>query len=72
MSIKHGDGDIPKVRLIPLPYVNAESQSSALRLILTLCPEWGNAEGKVEFVRFTDGITNTVRPKLPFETSLHG
>lgn len=47
-----------KVRFIPLRYNQAESQTSALRLILTLRPEWEN--GKVEFIRFTDGITNTL------------
>ncbi|PVH87192.1 kinase-like protein [Cadophora sp. DSE1049] len=47
-----------KVRFIPLTYNSAESQTSALRLILTLRPEW--EDGKVEFVRFTDGITNTL------------
>ncbi|KAL2067299.1 hypothetical protein VTL71DRAFT_1723 [Oculimacula yallundae] len=47
-----------KVRLIPLTYNPAESQTSALRLILTLRPEW--EDGKIEFVRFTDGITNTL------------
>lgn len=48
-----------KVRFIPLSYNQAESQTSALRLILTLRPEWEH-EGKIEFVRFTDGITNTL------------
>jgi ethanolamine kinase len=47
-----------KVRFIPLTYNQAESQTSALRLILTLRPEWEH--GKIEFVRFTDGITNTL------------
>lgn len=47
-----------KVRFIPLTYNQAESQTSALRLILTLRPEWEN--GKIEFIRFTDGITNTL------------
>jgi ethanolamine kinase len=47
-----------KVRFIPLWYNQAESQTSALRLILALRPEWEN--GKVEFIRFTDGITNTL------------
>jgi ethanolamine kinase len=50
--------DANKIRFIPLTYNQAESQTSALRLILTLRPEWEN--GKVEFVRFTDGITNTL------------
>ena len=47
-----------KVRFIPLSYNGAESQTSALRLILTLRPEWEG--GKIEFIRFTDGITNTL------------
>ncbi|KAG9247323.1 kinase-like domain-containing protein [Calycina marina] len=55
------------VRLIPLSYDQAESHTSALRLILTLRPEWEHS-GKIEFIRFTDGITNTllkVINKLP-------
>lgn len=58
------------VRFIPLTYAPASSQSSALRLILSLFPEWEHTSGTIEFVRFTDGITNTllkainVRPGL--------
>jgi ethanolamine kinase len=48
------------LRHIPLSYNNADSQTSALRLVLTLFPEWEHDEGKIEFIRFTDGITNTV------------
>ena len=48
------------LRFIPLSYNNADSQTSALRLILTLFPNWEHDEGKIEFIRFTDGITNTV------------
>ena len=61
-----------KVRLIPLTYNPAESQTSALRLILALRPEWEHI-GKIEFIRFTDGITNTLlkvvnkRPDLSAE-----
>jgi ethanolamine kinase len=51
-------GGSKKVRFIPLSYNQAESQTSALRLILTLRPEW--EAGKIEFIRFTDGITNTL------------
>jgi len=47
------------VRLIPLTYNPAESQTSALRLVLALQPEWEH-NGKIEFIRFTDGITNTL------------
>ena len=62
-----------KVRFIPLTYNQAESQTSALRLILTLRPEWEHSKGNIEFVRFTDGITNTLlkvvkkRPGLSLE-----
>ena len=53
--------DISKdLRFIPLSYNNADSQTSALRLVLTLFPNWEHDEGKIEFIRFTDGITNTV------------
>lgn len=48
------------IRFIPLSYNNAESQTSALRLILTLLPHWEHTDGTIEFVRFTDGITNTL------------
>lgn len=50
--------DGSKVRFIPLTYNGEESQTSALRLVLALRPEWEG--GKIEFVRFTDGITNTL------------
>lgn len=52
----------PALRYIPLTYTPADSQASALRLILTLFPHWEGPGNKIEFVRFTDGITNTVRP----------
>ena len=56
-SLAAPSGDI---RRIPLSYNNADSQHSALRLILTLFPDWEHGEGQIEFIRFTDGITNTV------------
>lgn len=49
-----------KVRFIPLTYNSAESQTSALRLILALRPDWEHGDSKIEFIRFTDGITNTL------------
>lgn len=49
------------VRHIDLSYDPHKSDTSALRLLYTLFPEWERAEGAVEFIRFTDGITNTVR-----------
>ncbi|KAI9808618.1 MAG: hypothetical protein M1825_003768 [Sarcosagium campestre] len=53
-------GSSDEVRRISLSYSNADSQTSALRLILTLRPEWQDRSGEVEFIRFTDGITNTL------------
>lgn len=48
------------VRFIPLTYNNTEPQTSALRLLLALKPEWEHSDSKIEFIRFTDGITNTL------------
>lgn len=53
-------GTCEPLRHIPLSYNNADSQTSALRLILTLFPDWEHGDGKIEFIRFTDGITNTL------------
>ncbi|KAK9852291.1 hypothetical protein MYU51_008731 [Penicillium brevicompactum] len=50
----------PDFRYIPLSYSHADSQASALRLILTLNPHWEGPGNNIEFVRFTDGITNTL------------
>ena len=51
----------PGYPTLPLSHNSADSQASALRLILTLFPDWETADGKVEFIRFKEGITNTVR-----------
>ena len=53
------NGD-PGYPTLPLSHNSADSQASALRLILTLFPDWETADGKVEFIRFKEGITNTV------------
>ncbi|KAJ5794067.1 Choline/Ethanolamine kinase [Penicillium paradoxum] len=50
----------PDFRYIPLSYIHADSQASALRLILTLNPDWEGPGNEIKFVRFTDGITNTL------------
>ena len=57
-SRRHSGGS--KIRYIPLSYNTAESQTSALRLILAFMPQWQHTDGKIEFIRFTDGITNTL------------
>ncbi len=52
------------LRHIAQSYDNTDSTASALNLILTLRPEWRDTKDSIELVRFTDGITNTVRPVL--------
>lgn len=51
------------LRFIPLSYNHADSHASALRLVLSINPHWEGPENRIEFVRFTDGITNTVRTR---------
>jgi len=60
----NNNGVADDLRYIPLSYNNVESQTSALLLIVALKPEWEHAEGKIEFVHFKDGITNTVQALL--------
>lgn len=47
-----------KIQYIPFKYEPNDSQASALRLVLTLRPDW--KDDKIDFIRFTDGITNTL------------
>ncbi|KAI6785867.1 ethanolamine kinase-like protein [Emericellopsis cladophorae] len=49
-----------RVRYLPLRFDGANSQASALKLITTLMPEWSSTDSNIEFIRFTDGITNTL------------
>ncbi|KAL8948398.1 MAG: hypothetical protein Q9222_005413 [Ikaeria aurantiellina] len=48
------------LRRLPLSHNSADSQASALRLALTIFPDWEDADGNVEFIRFKEGITNTL------------
>ncbi|EON61369.1 hypothetical protein W97_00583 [Coniosporium apollinis CBS 100218] len=48
------------LRHIPLCYGNADSEASALRLVLALEPSWTQHQDCIEFIKFTDGITNTL------------
>ena len=54
------EGVTKSLKYIPLSHDAANSEASALKLVTTLFPEWEQSLGSVEFVRFTDGITNTV------------
>jgi ethanolamine kinase len=48
------------IRFIPLSYNGEDSGNSARRLVLQLRPDWDGAGSRVEFIRFTEGITNTL------------
>ena len=61
--VKENRQPADQLRFIPLTYNNADSHTSALRLVLSLLPDWEFGEGQIEFIRFTDGITNTVGSK---------
>ncbi|KAM0322837.1 hypothetical protein ACHAQA_009178 [Verticillium albo-atrum] len=52
--------DHADVRFISSSYDGSDSQQSAIRLILAVRPEWASDDSKIEFARFTDGITNTL------------
>ncbi|CAJ2513302.1 Uu.00g014210.m01.CDS01 [Anthostomella pinea] len=54
------NGLVGEVRCIPLSYENKNCDPSARELILALRPEWSSPDSKLEFVRFTEGITNTL------------
>lgn len=64
MSPSATHGELGHVRSLPLSYDGQDSRASAAKLILTLRPQWApsqnNGEDYLDFVRFTDGITNTL------------
>lgn len=55
-----GSDQHPPVRFISQAYDGSDSENSARQLILALRPEWSADDSNIEFVRFTDGITNTL------------
>jgi ethanolamine kinase len=63
MDSKQTNGHSVPLRRISLSYNNAESESSALRLVYAIEPKWREEEGEIEVTRFTDGITNNVSLK---------
>lgn len=48
-----------EIRYIPLSYNSSDSEASALALVKARFPEWDASE--IEFIKLTQGITNTVR-----------
>lgn len=60
-SLPNGqNGSASHVRFVSSSYDSQESEQSATRLILAVRPDWAGEGSKIEFVRFTDGITNTL------------
>ncbi|KAF5658472.1 ethanolamine kinase [Fusarium heterosporum] len=60
MTTSPSNFDFGHVPFLDLAYNNNESDDSARKLILTLMPNWASEDSNIEFVRFTDGITNTL------------
>lgn len=58
------------IRYIPLAYLSEDSEATARRLVLAIRPDWESADSNVEFVRFTDGITNTLLKAVNKKTGL--
>lgn len=48
------------LRHIPLTFDTTQPEKSSLLLVEQYSQEWKNEEGAIEFVRFTEGITNTL------------
>lgn len=48
------------VRHLELLYDHGNSEESALKLATTLFPDWETQKDTIEFIRFKDGITNTL------------
>lgn len=66
MTTSSSNAELGNVRFIPLSYDGRrdeaeDSHPSARELILTLEPSWADVKNSnLDFVRFTDGITNTL------------
>ena len=56
---------IKDIKQIQLSYDAVDSDASARNLVFALFPSWEQDEGNVALIRFTDGITNTVRRCVP-------
>ncbi|KAK8050358.1 kinase-like protein [Apiospora phragmitis] len=54
------DGAAVHIPVIDLSYDPGNPDTSARQLVTALRPDWADPGAKVEFTRFTDGITNTL------------
>lgn len=65
MAVGQTNGSVlepQQIKFIPVSFRGDDDHASATKLILQLRPEW--REDGVKFVRFTDGITNTLLKAL--------
>jgi ethanolamine kinase len=56
----NGEVELPQVRHILLSYDANNSDESARRLVLAVCPTWAGENSNIKFERCKDGITNTL------------
>lgn len=54
------NGESPQLPYIDLEFDNKNVDASARALVYQIQPKWRDAPGKLEIVKFTEGITNTV------------
>lgn len=59
------NGHAPRLQLIDASFNPQDSESSALDLVYRIQSKWRDGPGKIEIVKFTDGITNTVSSAHP-------
>ena len=55
------NGHTSPLQQIDASFHNAQCEDSAIELVYRTQPKWRDAPGKLEVVKFTDGITNTVK-----------
>lgn len=60
MSAKAADLRDGGLRRVNLSFNNKNYEPTAKELAFVLRPDWRDAPGAIDIVRFTDGITNTV------------
>lgn len=60
-SSENGVSAPPPLQQIDLSFDNNSFDDSARALAYRIQPKWRDAPGKIDIVKFTDGITNTVR-----------
>jgi hypothetical protein len=59
------NGHAPQLQFIDLSFDTEKAEESACSLVYRIQPKWRDAPGKIEIVKFTEGITNNVRPIFP-------